>query len=167
VTLEGALSRIKRDGDCWIWTGGKTGATGRRQAYGFVRVEGGRRIGAHRFVYERMVGPVAEGMDLDHLCRTPLCVNPEHLEPVTHQENVRRGLAIRTHCKYGHEMAGDNLYIHPDGERKCRQCMRDTARRFAERNPKYGRRYYERDNERRRARRAALKGDSRARKEQA
>lgn len=71
---------------CWIW-GGNLNASG----YG-VSARSGR---AHRMVYERMVGPVSEGLELDHLCRVRSCVNPAHLEAVTHQENMRRAYAVR------------------------------------------------------------------------
>lgn len=71
---------------CWVWQGVPDGSNG----YGRLRVEG-RRTPAHRYFYERANGPVPNGLVLDHLCRTPLCVNPDHLEPVTIAENTRRG----------------------------------------------------------------------------
>ena len=77
--------RIDSDSGCWIWIAGKSTA-----GYGGLRIDGKDYL-AHRFMYEKLVGPIPVGMSLDHLCRNPSCVNPEHLEPVTHQENVRRG----------------------------------------------------------------------------
>lgn len=86
------------------------------------------------------VGPIPEGMDLDHTCRNRGCVNPEHLEPVTTQVNTLRGIgptaenARKTHCKHGHPLEGDNLYVDPEGKRKCRACM---ERIQAERSAKF------------------------------
>jgi hypothetical protein len=75
------------EGECWLWVGGVTPS-----GYGhFVWMQGHRRSStAHRYGYQLLVGPVPEGLDVDHLCRNKLCVNPAHLEPVTRQENVRR-----------------------------------------------------------------------------
>ena len=70
---------------CWLWTA-SLGTYG----YGSVRF-GGQSRGAHRFVYEALVGPVPDGLDLDHLCRNRACVNPDHLEPVTRRVNALRG----------------------------------------------------------------------------
>lgn len=114
---------LKVDGDgaldeCWIWTGAK-GSNG----YGFHSI-GSERIGAHRFAYEDVVGPIPDGLELDHLCRERLCVNPWHLDPVTRQENQRRTpAALKTHCIHGHALSGPNLYIHAiHGRRGCRTC---------------------------------------------
>lgn len=71
--------------DCWIWQLSKLATR-----YGQVR-SGPEMVLAHRLYYEERRGPIPEGMTLDHLCRVRACVNPEHLEPVTHRENVRRG----------------------------------------------------------------------------
>lgn len=78
---------------CWIWLHGKSGA-----GYGQLHVKHSRprrMVYAHRVYYERHVGPVPDGLELDHLCRNPSCVNPEHLEPVTHAENIKRGWAAK------------------------------------------------------------------------
>ncbi|MDP2917085.1 MAG: HNH endonuclease signature motif containing protein [Dehalococcoidia bacterium] len=97
-------------------------------------------VSAHKFAYETLVGPVPEGKELDHLCRNPPCVNPAHLEPVTHQENDIRGIAgtvsaqrLRsiTHCPQGHPYDLFNTYIHPKtGARMCRICR--SLRKSAE-----------------------------------
>lgn len=81
--------KVNKTDSCWLWTGAKTGA-----GYGMIREvgHGGKMLMAHRVAYELLVGPIPEGLFLDHLCRTPLCVNPAHLEPVTCRENMRRGL---------------------------------------------------------------------------
>lgn len=82
------MEKIKvDDNECWLWQGAITGQ-------GYAYVNRGRRLGAvraHRALYEIEVGPVPEGLDLDHLCRVRHCVNPQHLEPVTRQKNVDRG----------------------------------------------------------------------------
>ncbi len=74
---------------CWNWQGSKD-----KLGYGKTRYEG-RRTQAHVMFYEQTYGPVPEGLELDHLCRNHSCVNPDHVEPVTHQENLRRGVAAR------------------------------------------------------------------------
>lgn len=119
---------------CWPWIG-----TRDRDGYGHLD-RPGRGTGnvlAHRYSYESFIGPIPDGLDLDHLCRTPSCVNPWHLEPVTRAENTRRGTAIavrvqrkhdRTHCKYGHEFTEENTYLRSNGTKSCRVCTRDRFR---------------------------------------
>lgn len=125
----------KHPNGCWIWAGCTT------KGYGQVRARelGGTKL-VHRVVYERLVGPIPEGLELDHLCRAPTCCNPAHLEPVTHAENMRRGqgllnmIATRrglTHCKNGHEFTPENTYVNPGtNTRRCRECHRQWTRRY-------------------------------------
>ncbi len=94
---------------------------------------------AHRFAYELTVGPIPKGLTIDHVrergCILELCCNPAHLEPVTLQENLLRGgtfqaaNAAKTHCPRGHPYAGGNLYVRPDGSRRCRTCACEAAAR--------------------------------------
>lgn len=108
---------------CWIWTGAQSGG------YGQVRWSGRARW-AHRIAYELSIGPIPDGLQLDHLCRVKLCVNPAHLEPVTTGENTRRGIAgwqnkAKTHCPRGHPYSADNTDTNHRGWRWCLTCRRE------------------------------------------
>lgn len=113
----------REDGACWPWLGSQND-----KGYGSACIQG--RCGrAHRLIYEFLVGPVPQGLELDHLCRNRLCVNPAHMEPVTHRENVRRA-KIKTHCKFGHPLVDAKIRIKPNGSmsRDCVECNRRRAR---------------------------------------
>lgn len=113
---------------CWLWTGAKAGPG---EQYGYIRM-GGRSLRSHRVAYEALVGPIPPGLQLDHLCRVRACVNPEHLEPVTHRENAHRGIgpwadnARKTHCVRGHPFDAENTAVY-NGKRSCKQCNRDKT----------------------------------------
>lgn len=95
---------------------------------------------AHRIVYEFYCEPIPNGLELDHLCRIPSCVNPDHLEPVTHAINMARGVhAFKSHCKNGHPLFGDNLRRRRDRPmaRECATCRRERMERFLARKPNY------------------------------
>ncbi|MFC8339351.1 HNH endonuclease signature motif containing protein [Streptomyces rubiginosohelvolus] len=116
-------------GPCWEWTGAKT--TG---GYGQFWLKP-RLVVSHRYAYEQMVGPIPEGLQLDHLCRNRACVNPAHLEPVSQQVNILRGFSIatanrlKTRCPQGHPYSASNTYIHPrNNGRICRTCARERSR---------------------------------------
>lgn len=116
-------------GLCWEWTGAKT--TG---GYGQFWLKP-KKVVSHRFAYEQLVGPIPEGLQLDHLCRNRACVNPQHLEPVTQQINIWRGFSIvtanrlKTHCPQGHPYTAENTYLHPKNNgRICRACARERSR---------------------------------------
>jgi hypothetical protein len=129
VDKDGPLSAHRPDlGPCWVWTKSLT------NGYAQFRVGGGKRY-AHCIAYEMLVGPVSGGLELDHLCRIKRCVNPAHLEPVTHAENMRRGAVgdwqrAKTHCVQGHPFDAVNTYVDPNGSRKCRVCLRAASRRY-------------------------------------
>ncbi len=104
--------------ECWLWLGTKND-----QGYGMFKHQR-----THRLAYEMWNGPLIKGLEIDHLCRTHDCINPDHLEQVTHQVNCQRGQqgqyeAIRTYCPQGHPYDEENTYIRRTG-RGCRACLR-------------------------------------------
>lgn len=136
--LETFLAKIDYTTSCWIWNGTRL-VTG----YGQFYADGGSGL-AHRSSYEHFIGPIHDGLEIDHLCRNTTCVNPTHLEAVTHKVNVQRGnhsshmhkvniaLRARTQCVNGHEYTDANTrwYVCKDGRRKrtCRACHRIQAK---------------------------------------
>lgn len=112
---------------CWLWRG-----TVRSDGYGAIQIHG-EQWRAHRLMWVLMRGGIPNGMEIDHLCRTRACVNPQHMEVVTHRENCRRGSgwagqhARKTHCPKGHAYDEANTYRR-DTMRYCRQCHREAER---------------------------------------
>jgi hypothetical protein len=127
ITIDRFMRRVDRDSSgCWLWAGPIS-----ERGYGYVST-GSRRTRnkgykrAHRIAYLLFVGPIPDGLQLDHLCRVRHCVNPGHLEPVTREENQRRGLSgnLTTHCPHGHGYTPENTRISRSGRRNCRACQR-------------------------------------------
>jgi hypothetical protein len=121
-------------GGCWLWTGAKNWA-----GYAWVGFKG-KRIAVHRLAYTLTKGPIPPARDVDHVrangCRYRHCVNPDHLEPVTHRVNLLRGrgpeivrarAAAITHCPRGHAYA-DHAYVTPSGGRTCKICQVERTR---------------------------------------
>lgn len=124
------LSRLIIDpSGCILWTGSINNC-----GYGRITANGQSRY-VHRLVWELFVGPVPDGLQLDHLCRVRHCANVAHLEPVSPRENVLRGdtfaaaYALKTHCPHGHEYTPANTKINR-GRRFCRTCARITERHY-------------------------------------
>jgi hypothetical protein len=114
---------VRKTDTCWEWTAGG------RKRYGLFNLGGGRgQISAHRLSYMLIKGEIPDGLTLDHLCRNPSCVNPDHLEPVTSGVNTLRGDSVtsvnnrKTHCNRGHSFSGVNLILRPTGGRDCLTC---------------------------------------------
>ncbi len=139
------VEKVDFSGDCWLWTGA-TALGGGPHPYG--RIWSGTyspkghsvAVAAHRVSYEIYVGPVPDHLELDHLCRNTLCVNPDHLEAVTHRENQLRGFspmglqARQTHCKRGHPFDEQNTYFWEKKRlRRCRACQAEQAREYRQR----------------------------------
>lgn len=126
TVLQRFFSYVVITDGCWFWRGGMSGRRGQR--YGTFNINS-TGVMAHRFLYEQLVGPIPEGLTLDHLCRNTACVNPDHLEPVTNRENGLRGFTVaavnarKTHCPEGHPY--DHIYKRPTGQaRGCKQCLK-------------------------------------------
>jgi hypothetical protein len=129
------LAKVTFDAQgCWVWTGAKT-------KNGYANFAIARQANyAHRLSFEHYVGAIPEDMQIDHLCSVRHCVNPWHLEVVTLRENLLRSPntitsrhAARTHCNHGHEFTAANTGHSKEGWRFCRQCSRDSARRYSQR----------------------------------
>lgn len=126
--LERFWSHVDRRGpdECWVWTGGNNGR-------GYGKFDGQY---AHRIAYEDLADLIPDGTELDHLCRVHACVNPAHLEPVSHRTNTLRGDTIparrvaQTHCVNGHEFTAATTYIVRDGTRQCRPCCAERTARY-------------------------------------
>ena len=129
-----AFPRLVRDPvtGCWLWPG----AVNYRDGYGIVgeKVDGRWTIRCvHRVIWERLRGPIPDGLELDHLkgvCPSRLCANPDHLEVVTHAENMSR--VAGEACRRGHPRDAENTGVNKAGYRYCRPCARLAVKRSRE-----------------------------------
>jgi hypothetical protein len=121
-TVESLLERTVPQGTCLVWAGAST-----RSGYG-VAVYRGKQTTVHRVMYQLFHGAgIPEGMEVDHKCNTRNCINPDHLQLLTHQENMRVGAERRSACRAGHEWNDDNTYLaivkrKQGGTREQRYC---------------------------------------------
>ncbi len=137
-TTQRFWDKVNKTHSCWNWIGGKDSS-----GYGVFRDK--IITSSHRFSYQLHKDKIPNGLEIDHLCRNRSCVNPDHLEVVTHQENTKRGNAglherIKTHCPQGHEYDKENTQIttHKNGnyKRSCRMCNNINWKKWKLANPK-------------------------------
>ena len=128
--------KVEKTPRCWFWVAGHNGHYGHLRS----RVEN-RDYLAHRLIYETCIGPIPEGLEIDHECRNTLCVNPSHLRVATRLQNMLNSshsiatFITRNHCSAGHEYTPGNTYMRGN-TRSCRTCH---ARRERERRARHGR----------------------------
>lgn len=134
-------AKVSKTDDCWVWFGATNS-----KGYGCLGVDG-RGYLAHRVAYAEEVGPIPDGMQINHICGIKPCVRPDHLEVVDASGNIRhaRGTGLmapsllsqdnstKLICRNGHPYSPDNTYVNPQGHRVCRTCKRQSDRRRTER----------------------------------
>ena len=120
MTLKRFWDKVLFTIECWEWMASKD-----KDGYGIFKLNY-KVLKAYRYAYELYNGKIPEGLEIDHICENRKCVNPAHLEPVTHQENVKRGSKHninKKYCPLGHEYTKENTYYVPcKNNRKCKIC---------------------------------------------
>ena len=136
-TIQNFIAKVSvSPSGCWDWNGARI-ASGYGKFSIRRRTSTGKRTPsfAHRVSHMIFVGPIPEGLTIDHLCKNKGCVNPAHLEAVTHLVNLTRSSnrvgqwSYTTHCNHGHERTPENTYTSPAGHKNCRECMRESDRK--------------------------------------
>ena len=117
------FSKFVFDDGCWEWRGSI-----KPNGYGYFSLWP-KKVYAHRLSYELLVGPIPDGMHIDHICFNRRCVRPDHLDAVTQKVNNQRAHAIKTHCAQGHPWIDENIATRPNGSHYCRVCNREQQRR--------------------------------------
>lgn len=144
TTEERFWEKVNKTESCWEWNAGVY-----ENGYGVFHGQSEEAGLAHRYSYELHKGPIPDGLQIDHLCRNRICVNPAHLEAVTMEENLRRGLGYRLRngmddsCIHGHKYTPENTYVNPNDptDFRCRTCARERDRK-PERHSTYRRQLY-------------------------
>lgn len=109
--------------NCWVWHASKL-----KNGYALFTDQNGKTVTGHRWSYQQFIGLIPNGLVVDHICRNPSCVNPNHLQAISQSNNIKRSLLVkvrsaRTHCKHGHEFTPENTkYIKGQRGRRCAAC---------------------------------------------
>jgi hypothetical protein len=120
--------KVNKTDTCWIWTACKTAA-----GYGYFAIGHSGPQYAHRLAYQ-LANPISlKGLQLHHICKNRACVNPSHLEVtdnLSHPDGAAGVNRQKTHCKHGHELSGNNLYVKSNGSRECIACINRRAAEY-------------------------------------
>ena len=119
-------SYVDRDTGCWEWT-----STKNQKGYPRMKIDK-VMCGAHRVSYEMFTGPLIDELEMDHICENRGCINPAHIQQISHGDNIRNGARWRhkkdNHCIHGHKYTEENTQIRADGRKRCATCRRSQAR---------------------------------------
>ena len=131
------LRSIVDGNECWIWSLSKT-LLGYGQS--FSKREN-RAVMAHRLSYELATGNfIPKDKEIDHTCNVRACVNPEHLQAVTRQENLKRRDKSKAHCKQGHPWISENIYVFAHGK-VCKMCAKNRQKQWHKAHPEANKAY--------------------------
>lgn len=128
------FNKVDTRGECWLWK-----AAHHSEGYGVFNPDGKSLIGSHRWIYQKLFGPIAQGLEIDHLCKVTACVKPSHLEAVTPSENVKRSSSWHhfvksaykvRECPKGHSYTDENTYLDKQNCRHCKTCGRERAKQY-------------------------------------
>jgi len=129
-TIERFWNKVRKTDQCWNWIASVDG-----KGYGQFNLSR-KMVSVHRISYILAKGSIPKELELDHLCRNKICVNPNHLETVTHRENLLRGKspsalnAKKTHCIRGHEFTPENTYRKKNNRKNCKICHKEYGKKY-------------------------------------